>query len=69
MLYWIGSVLSVILLYLHTLLVKRKTKISMLTHLTRGQAVLTYIISFIASWLGVVFLSYSIIESKKNDLI
>ena len=69
MFYWIGSVLSVILFYLHTYLVKKKTGISMLTHLSISQVIITYGICFFTSWLGVIFLIYSIWESKKNGLM
>lgn len=67
--YFIGSVLSVILFYLHSHLIKKKSGIEMLGNFTLGQIVISYFACFIVSWLGVVFLIYSMWVSRKKGLM
>ena len=67
--YFIGCVLSVILFYLHSRLVEKKSGVRMLGNFSLGQVVFSYCTSFIVSWLGVCLVIFSMWDSKKKGLL
>ena len=67
--YFIGCVLSVILFYLHSHLVEKKSGVEILGNFSLGQIVISYFTCFIASWLGCCLIIYSIWDSKRKGLL